>query len=540
MMNDKFRGLLKKNPGLVEYLRQFHKATGTMPEFHETLGYSLRDRKTINVIYPLDEHVFAHVYMGKDAMKYTIIEQELTAEEDAKRKRLMDMVFRKAKYEKLPDTRAGFLKMIDKILNSLVTIVGGSRANFLERRTKIPLTKSEYAKISYHIKRDIVGVGIIDPILKDQYLEDLTAVGTDHMNIYHKIFGMLETNVRFKDAGESDDFMRHISERIGKPASVGTPIIDGTLPDGSRINIVYSDEISLRGPSFTIRRFTDDPLSVARLVDWNTLSAEASAYLWICLENKMSILACGATACGKTSTMNAMIPFIPYNAKIFTVEDTSEMKPPHDVWQQLLTRETGAEDIRVDSYELLKAAFRSRPDYIVLGEIRGREGAVAFQAMQSGHPVISTFHAETIAQMIQRLTSPPINIPLRFIDNLNVVLMQATVTVGGRVERRVTSIGEVIGYVREMDNVLAREVFRWNPHTDRHMFRGYHNSYVLETKISPALGYRDKHRIYEDLEIRRKIINAMIREGILSFHDVIKAIRAFQWHGIEGLWFPLT
>jgi flagellar protein FlaI len=540
-LKNKFAVLVRKNPHLLAYLREYYARRRRMPKFYERLERELRDIPDIDIIYQVAPEIFIHIYVGEDSKKYSVVEPLLTQEEQRKKDELLARIFERTRYERAPANREEFSRLIEKTFNDFVRLAGQkAKSNFFENRTKMVLTPREYHNILYHIKKDVVGVGILEPILKDPYLEDVTCVGTDKFNVYHKIFGMLETNRGFKDIGEVDEYIRHISERIGKPATVGTPIIDGTLPDGSRINIVYSEEISLRGPSFTVRRFTDEPISVTQLVHWNTLSADLAAYLWLCLENKMSVIACGPTACGKTSTVNAMVSFIPYNAKIYTVEDTAEMRPPHDVWQQLITRDSGPQETRVESYDLLRAAFRSRPDYIVIGEIRGREGAVAFQAMQSGHPVITTFHAESVTQMIQRLTSHPIDVPIRFIDNLNLVLTQLIVSIGDKLERRVTSVCEIVGYVRELNNVLVREAFKWSPYTDQHLFRGFHNSYILEEKISPALGYRNKLRIYEDLEIRKKIINSMIREKIFRYSEVLEVIRAFQWHGIDGLWFPLT
>ncbi|WP_276968375.1 type II/IV secretion system ATPase subunit, partial [Metallibacterium scheffleri] len=236
-----------------------------------------------------------------------------------------------------------------------------------------------------------------------------------------------------------------LSERIGRPVSDKVPIVDATLPDGSRLSIVYSSDVSIRGPSFTIRKFSDIPISIIQLVKYNTMSAEEAAYLWLALEYGQSIFVCGETASGKTTVVNALVPFIRPESKIFSAEDTPEIRCPQPAWQQLVTRERGAEESRVTLFDLLKTALRSRPNYIIVGEIRGAEGSMAFQAMQTGHPVIATFHAASVKRMIQRFTGTPINIPVTFMDNLNIALIQQAVYVNGKFLRRTTSINEIEG-----------------------------------------------------------------------------------------------
>jgi flagellar protein FlaI len=253
----------------------------------------------------------------------------------------------------------------------------------------------------------------------------------------------------------------------------------------------------------------------------------------------MSIFVCGETASGKTTTLNGMLPFILHNAKIFTVEDTAEVQPPHEIWQQLITRETGPEESRVDMFTLLKAALRSRPNYIIVGEIRGREGAIAFQAMQTGHPVIATFHASTVVKMIQRFSGDPINVPIRFMDNLNIALFQQAVYQKGRSLRRVLGISEIIGYSKELGGVLTKEVFHWNPTSDQHRFRGRNNSFILENKIAMMQGMADKRQIYREFDLRARIIQEMAERNIVKYKEVREIVKKFQMFGVDSLPFEV-
>jgi flagellar protein FlaI len=331
-----------------------------------------------------------------------------------------------------------------------------------------------------------------------------------------------------------------MGERIGDPVSDSNPIVDSTLPDGSRLNVIYSDDVSVQGPSLTIRQGDETPLSINQITKWGTLSPQLTAYLWLCLENEQTVFVVGETASGKTTTLNSIMSFIPRDSKIYTAEDTAEVLPPHDTWQQLLTREGGGEDNSdVDMFDLVSAALRSRPDYIIVGEVRGEEGRMAFQAAQTGHPVMLTFHASDIVSMIQRFTGEPINVPETFMDVADVALFQNRVKQGDDVLRRVTSVQEIEGYSKEMDGVVTRQVFNWDPVEDEINFQGMNNSYVLEEQIATLLGYADTREIYDELDFRARLIERMIEENILGYHEVNDAIESFQRDGVEGLPFDI-
>ncbi len=471
---DDFASAMKRNMHLKKYVYKIKKEYKKAPDFRATVSRDLKEMMYPNIIYPVGDPLFVHIFeTPKRRREYIVIEPKIETGDERKRyDEVQDRVLELAPYHDSPKTEEEFKKLIGKLMDESteVTQTRGTaqkkkRFNLLQR--KFQLEKDERDKFLYMIKRDIIGVGVLESLIRDPYIEDIHVIGPENVSLIHKIFDTLPTNLTFDNDIYLMDYLKNMGERIGRPVSEGSPIVDGSLPDGSRINIIYSNDVSRKGSSFTIRKFSDTPISIVQLVNWNTLSSEEAAYFWICLEHGMSVFVCGETASGKTTTLNGILPFIKPKSKIYTAEDTAEVLPPHDIWQQLITREKGPEEGRVTLFELLKAALRSRPNYIIVGEIRGAEGAIAFQAMQTGHPVISTFHASSVKKMIQRFTGTPINVPVTFIDNLNVVLIQQAVYRKGKFLRRVTSVEEIEGYFTEIGGVATRSVFEWDSVTDK-------------------------------------------------------------------------
>ncbi|WP_258084075.1 type II/IV secretion system ATPase subunit [Thermococcus thermotolerans] len=536
-VSDSIEAAMARNPHLRTYIDRFVKKTGKFPEFYPQLSREMKDIKYPNIIYPVGDPIFIHIYGDINTeRRYIVVEPRITGpEEEKKYDILKDKILELAPEKRIPEDSEEFERFLDDLMDEALGKIGRG----LFSRKRVSFTAEEVAKFRYLLKRDIVGIGPLEPLMRDPYIEDIHIIGANYVSLIHKIFDAMETNITFGDNLRLADYFKNLSERMGRPVSDKNPIVDGTLPDGSRINIIYSPDVSIQGPSATIRKFSATPLSVVQLVKWNTFSAEVAAYLWLALEYGMSIFVCGETASGKTTTLNSIIPFIKPDAKIYTAEDTPEVVVPHKNWQRLTTRERGPEESRVTLFDLLKAALRSRPNYIVVGEIRGAEGAIAFQAMQTGHPVMATFHAGDIRKMIQRFTGAPINIPVTFIDNLNIALFQQAVYVRGRFLRRVLSVVEIEGYYEELGGVATRNVFEWDSVTDRHIFRGMNNSYILERKIAEVAGYEDPKEIYNELFLRARIIKRMAELGITDYHAVHREIKAFYEKGIEGLSFRL-
>ncbi|WP_292484306.1 type II/IV secretion system ATPase subunit [Methanohalobium sp.] len=550
-IDPEFKKSLQRNPHLAEYIKNFQKKTGIIPEFRVNLTKDI-SAENVNIILPVGDPVFIHLYgtpqMGQ--AQYYAIEPTLSSSERKKYDVVMNTILEKSAKKPVPESESELKDLIIELLNDSVDVGSGGELpdengklgmiqKLIPSSEQVPLTQNEYNKLLYHIERNVIGSGPLEPVIRDPYLEDIHSVGVNGVYIVHKILDMIKTNIHFGDDSRLDDWFRSMSERIGRPVNDASPISDGALPDGSRINMIYSTDISLQGSSFTMRKFSDTPISIIQLMNFGSINTEMAAYIWMCFENGMSVFFSGETASGKTTMLNACLAFINPWSKVYSAEDTSEVQPPQDVWQQLLTREEGPEESRVELYTLLKAALRSRPNYIIVGEIRGVEGSVAFQAMQTGHPVVSTFHAASVKKLIQRLTGHPINVPITFIDNLQVTMILQAVYRKGEVLRRCISIEEIEGYSEESNGVVTRGVFEWDPEYDIHHFRGLNNSFVLESKIASILGYEDKRQVYDDLFLRARILEEMQNRGIEGFYEVYDIIKKFYKYGLEGLPFSV-
>ncbi|RMF05542.1 hypothetical protein D6764_04500 [Candidatus Woesearchaeota archaeon] len=533
-----FQVALQKFPHLREYVNQVTAKYGE-PEFYPELDRSMKTIPNPNLIYPVGDPLFVHIYKKEGETFYHVIEPTMSEEVQKLHDRIMDKMIEIAHRLPVPDRIEDAEPILLELFNELVE-VGDSKPNPIAKAlsSKIILTKEQYETIKYFLIRNRVGYGKLEPLFNDPYLEDIHCVGVGNISCIHKVFEMVRTNINFPNDLVLNKYMLETSERVERPVSDANSVVDAIMPDGSRVNFIYGREISLEGSSFTVRKFAEVPVSITQVVSWGTMSAEIAAYLWLMLENGMNIFVCGETASGKTTTLNASATFIKPEAKVYTVENTPEVTMPHETWQHLVTREAKKET-DVTMFDLLLAALRSRPNYIIVGEIRGEEGNVAFQAMQTGHPVMSTFHAGSVHSMIQRLTGEPINVPIAFIDNLNVVLIQQAVAHGGHFVRRVLSVTEIERYYDVANKVITRQVFAWDPVEDKHRFRGLYNSYLLEKKIAAILGYEDTREIYKELDKRRRIIEKMVEHKIFNYFDVWELLKRYHLEGEQALPFTI-
>lgn len=541
-ITEDFQDALRKYPHLRDYVKKIIPVIGE-PEYHLTLDRAMKNIDYPNIIYPVGDPMFVHISRERGAVgkNYTVIEPSMDDETRKRYEVILDKMIELANRLPVPFKTEDMAPVLLKIFDEIVEVqddVGkkGVMGNLFS--TKILVNRGEYEIMKYFLIRDRIGYSKLEPLFNDPYLEDIHCVGVGAISAIHKIFEHIHTNLVFKNDLELNKYIVETSERVERPVSDARSVVDAIMPDGSRVNFIYGREISLEGSSFTVRKFSDVPVSVTQVVNWGTMSSMMAAYLWLALENGMNIFVCGETASGKTTTLNAIAAFIKPEDKIFTVENTPEVTIPHSTWQHLVTREAGKET-DVTLFTLLIAALRSRPNYIIVGEIRGEEGNVAFQAMQTGHPVMSTFHAGSPHSMIQRLTGHPINVPIASIDNLNVVLIQQAVSIKGHMSRRVMSITELERYYEAQKKVITRQVFNWEPQTDKHRFRGLYNSYILEKKIATILGYEDTRDIYKELFKRAKIIEGMIANQIFNYYDVWELLKRLRSEGVDALPFTL-
>ena len=536
-------GVMAAYPHVAEWVRDFEMRYGSRPIYYGPLDRDAKKQRPLNLIYVTREPIFVHIYEppadddGGGTILWFGLEPQLTEEEENIRRELVETLLQEAPTAPSFTTDNEFENILQQMIERYTIL--DSEANNLVRRQgrlwemigmddkRLTVSQAQRERLNYVVIRDLIRNGPLEPLLSDEMLEDIHSVGLKHIHMDHKVFGMVTSNIRFRERELLSRYLRAMSERIGRPVSDNKPIIDGVLLDGSRINIIFSDDVSMLGPSFTIRKFAEETISVIQLIKWGTMSAQQAAYIWICLEYGMSVLVSGETASGKTTTLNAILPFIDHNVKIYSAEDTPEVKVRHKIWQRLVTRDAKNEDSRVEMFDLLKAALRSRPRYIIIGEIRGVEGATAFQAMQTGHPVIATFHASSIVKMIQRFT-----VPIRFFDNLNFAIFQEVVEApGGGIARRITGIDEVIGYNKHSDGVLTRGMFEWDPVKDKHYFRGMFQSHLLENKIAAMAGFANKRDIYDEMLRRADAIQRMADRDLTHYDDVFDLLGLYYTNG---------
>lgn len=538
--------LLAKHPSVIKYLSMIEDlAKIGVPKFINKISRDLRGKKSYNLIYPIKPpDLYVHIFtVAYDTRGYYIpieplLFEDVSAIEKELEKKFIehiseyDVSDEKKREKIILELFDSFVSIVDKKpgMKSIISLLKHNNSH------KIKLTQQQYDILKYKILKEKIGMGYLQPLIEDPFIEDITCDGVGPIFVEHKIFDSLKTAIVFKNRETLDKFVIQMSERIGKPVTFATPIIDATLPDGSRLNLVYGTDLSKKGSNFTIRKFAGTPLSVLDLIKFGTMNYEMAAYIWMLLREGMSCFVSGETASGKTTTINAITTFIRPNAKIVSIEDTPELQVPHENWTREVTRGSDKDPTsKVDMFELLKAALRQRPNEIMIGEIRGAEGNIAFQAMQTGHPVMATFHAASVPKLIQRLTSEPINVPKANIDNLNLVIIQEYIrhpTFGGI--RRVTSINEIIGYDATSGSFSFLEVFSWNPVDDTFIFHGKGNSVLLEQKIARMKGIPEKKKylIYDELKKRAKILQTFQKQGITNFYDLFNMIKKIEKKGL--------
>jgi len=531
---------------LLDYVHELPIDAIGVPEYHAELDGELGDMKNPNIIYPVGEGLYIHVLPDPtDARNlYCAIEPGMNIESDE----LMDMLeTHLVDYvDELDDLDSGVTidrsKALLAILKKICVIVSprqlkSARAKAAKKDNgTLPVTKPQYETLKYELIRDKEGMGVLQPLILDPYLEDISCSGLGPIYLEHKIFNGLKSNIVFRDMASLDNFVIQLSERIGKPVTFRQPIIDATLPDGSRINLVFGEDVSRRGSNFTIRKFSETPLSIVQLVEFGGLTYEMAAYLSLACHHGMNMFISGETASGKTTLMNAITTFLPATDKIVSIEDTPELQVPHPNWIRGVVRgamgDTGS---AVGMFDLLRAALRQRPNEIIIGEIRGAEGAIAFQAMQTGHSCMATFHADSVEKLIQRLTGHPIDIPKTYIENLNLVIIQSMVRLpNGKAGRRLTSLNEIVGYDPTTDSFSYVEVFRWDGAKDEFEFTGYMNSYLLEEVIAMKRGLPPsrKREIYDELNRRTNLLRRLKDQGVTGFYEIFNVLAQANKEGI--------
>ncbi len=407
----------------------------------------------------------------------------------------------------------GLIDYIDKSARVIISEAG------------LKVSEEDYPKIFYYLYRDFIGLNEIEGLMHDYYIEDIECNGVNQpIYVVHRVFRNLRTNIKFTSIDKLASFVEKLAQKAGRYISYASPLLDGSLPDGSRVNATYTKDVTSKGPTFTIRKFTKIPWTPIQLLSLNTLSPEMLAYFWILMQYKMNVLICGGTSSGKTTLLNAIAFFIPPEARVVSIEDTRELNLPRENWLPSVVR-TGVsvEGIgEVDMFSLLKSSFRQNPDYVIVGEVRGKEASVLFQGMASGHASISTMHADSVDTVIYRLETPPINLNPALINELDVVAVMTHAIVNNHETRKLREIIEIVN-VQPDGIAMTNTPFVWNPGDDRFYFKK--DSKVFE-KIEKRHGI-SKEELEKEFSIRTRFLYELYKRRIFGYDEFQRIISEY-------------
>jgi flagellar protein FlaI len=458
----------------------------------------------IRIIYDNNSHVY----------NYNVIEPVLSPAESELLVELQQRLFETLDVNTKDMTRDMARKALRDAVDGIIIDYG------------IKLTAVSREKILYHIEKEFLGDGLIDPLMHDKYIEDISCDGLNTpIFVYHTSYESTQTNLMYTSTPKLDSFVTRLAQRAGKYISIAEPMLDATMSDGSRIQMTLGQEVTAHGSTFTIRKFRDEPITPTDLIEWGTFSPLSIAFIWLAVENGKSCIFAGGTASGKTTSLNAISLFIPPLAKIVTLEDTRELKLPHPNWIPSITRESFDANGKgsIDMYELLRAALRQRPEYILVGEVRGQEALTLFQAMSTGHVTYATMHADSVASVVHRLENPPLNVPRNMLNALDLVSVQVQARIGGQRIRRNKQLIEILDIDPRTNELITNEVFKWYPATDEIRYSG--KSYILE-EIMEERGWSEA-RMREELKRRQEILEWMRLKKLRHYKDVAKVLISY-------------
>ena len=457
-------------------------------------------------MYPVNEPYAYIMITATTPPIYKVTEVSLTRGEEELLKEIKTRL-----YETLDVRFAGVKKAEEFIEKKAREII---KEFSLER----DLSPESMNKIMYHLKKDLIGFGKLDPITRDSMAEDISADGPGiPLFVYHRTYGSIETNITFGKE-ELDAIIYKMAQQSGRHISLAKPLLDAALPNKDRLQLSIGAEVTTRGSTFTIRKFKEVPITPIELVNYGTFSLEMVAYLWMAVDTGANILIAGGTASGKTTVLNAIAMFIPPESKIISIEDTREINLMHENWIPALTREVEEGGHGIEMYDLLRTALRQRPEYVLVGEVRGKEAHTLFQAMATGHITLSTMHAESAETVVKRLTKHPIDVPLMLLDSLDIIPIQRMMRVGDKLVRRCTKIIEVTGVDFENESLRTNDLFSWRP--DEFEFTGESKVFV---KIMEKLNKTDDE-LSEEFARRRHILESLQRRGMSDFQSLNKIL----------------
>jgi len=401
------------------------------------------------------------------------------------------------------------------------------KVEWIVKQYKLNVEAEVLDKLMYYVTRDFIFHGKIEPLMRDHMIEDISCDGPKvPIYIWHRRYESIPTNVMFDEPKELDNIVVKLAYLSGKHISIASPMVDGGLSDGSRVQLTYAKEVTRHGSTFSIRRFRADPMTITDLITFNTLTPEIGAYFWYVMEKKACTLITGGTASGKTTLLNCISMFILPDDKIVTIEDTPELNVPHKNWISAIAR-VGFGSIgstaEISLFDLLKAAMRQRPDYIIVGEVRGEEAFTLFQAMATGHGGLSSIHGDSVMAAIRRLENAPLNIPRTLMPTLNLIGITQRLRIDGRPVRRLTHMAEVLGIDASSGELDLNDVFRWDPRTDTFSYSG--RSHTIERLAERSGQHPD--RVLEEIRHRKTVLEYMAKRNVRRYQDVGALIREY-------------
>jgi flagellar protein FlaI len=391
----------------------------------------------------------------------------------------------------------------------------------------VDIDDETFYRLFYYLYRSFQGYGKLDPLMNDPHIEDISCDGPNlPVFIYHDEYSDIESNVIYEPQ-ELANFVVQLAQRSGRHVSVSDPVISTTLPDGSRIELALGEEVTPKGSAFTIRKYAEEPFTPIDLMNYGTVSAKMLAFMWLAIESNKSLIFAGGTAAGKTTSMNAVSMFIPPRAKVITIEDTRELSLYHDNWLSSVTRERmGDSDITM--YDLLRSALRHRPEYILVGEVRGEEAITLFQAMNTGHTTFSTMHADSVQTVINRLENDPINVPRPMVTSLDILWVQVLTRSQGERVRRAKTLAEIEGIDQRTGELDYSNTYEWDSDTDT--FEEY-NSELLE-EIQEDRGWSQSELLTE-LQNRREFLNYLQKENVTDYRRFTAMVNKYYADSAE-------
>jgi len=476
------------------------------------------DKTKINLRYTLiSPYVSVHIYWDKEESEliYNLEEPPLSETEKSI----------------LATLEVSLGEMIN--INVLVQKTTESRIEYLDKTSRLlieeldlKVSEESYKKIFYYLFRDFVGLNEIEPLMRDYFIEDIECNGVDTpLYIIHRLYRNMKSNIRYSSVDNLSSFVEKLAQRTGKYISYANPLLDGSLPDGSRVNATYTTDVSSRGPTFTIRKFTKVPWSPVQLINNGTISPEMLAYFWLLLDYRANILISGGTASGKTTLLNALAFFIPPEYRIVSIEDTRELNIPRENWLPSVARTALGQGTvgEVDLFSLLKNSFRQNPDYVIVGEVRGKEAFVLFQGMASGHSSISTMHADSVDTLIKRLETPPIELSPSLLNTLDCVAIMTHVRFSKQEKRKLREIVEIIK-VDDKGVAVTNTPFIWNPKDNIFYFK---KDIKVFEKLSKRYGL-SVQQLNHEFQIRSKLLYTLQQRKIFDFHQTQKIINEYH------------